>query len=56
MNNKTGQSNAFVSAPKHVCHELLKLNEVELYRSQIIIEEAKSTRGQTIAVSSSAKN
>ena len=44
MNDKTGQSKvyAFVSAPKH--------------GSQIKIEEAKSTRGQTIAVSSPAKN
>ena len=56
MNDKTGESNAFVSAPKHVCGELLKLNETEPYRSQITIEEAKSTRGQTIAVSSPAKN
>ena len=56
MNDKTGQSNAFVSAPKHVCDELLKLNEVEFYGSQIKIEQVKSTRGQTIAVSSPAKN
>ena len=41
---------------QNVCGELLKLNETELYRSQITIEEAKSTRGQTIAVSSPAKN
>ena len=58
MNSKTGQSKgyAFVSAPKHVCDELLKLNEVKSYGSQIKIEEAKSTRGETIIVSSPAKN
>ena len=47
---------AFVSAPRHVCDELLKLNEVKFFCSQIKIEEAKSTRGQTIFVSSPAKN
>ena len=33
INDKTGQSKgyAFVSAPKHVCDELLKLNEVKFY-------------------------
>ena len=58
MNSKTGQSKgyAFVSAPKHVCDELLKLNEVKSYGSQIKIEEAKSARGETIIVSSPAKN
>ena len=58
MNDKTGQSkgNAFVPAPKHVCDELLKLNEVKFYGSQIKIEEAKSARVQTIDVSSPAKN
>ena len=56
MNGKTGQSNAFASALKHVCDELLKLNEVEFYGSQIKIVKAKSTRGQTIAVSSSAED
>ena len=40
MNDKTGQSKgyAFVSAPKHVCDELLKLNEVKFHGSQIKIE------------------
>ena len=58
MNDKTGQSkgNAFVSAPKHVCDELLKLNEVKFYGCQIKIEEAKSARVQTIDASSPAKN
>ena len=58
MNDKTGQSKgyAFVSALKHVYNELLKLNEVNFYGSQIKIEEAKSARGQSIAVSSLAKN
>ena len=33
MNDKTGQSKgyAFVSVPKHVCDELLKLNEVNFH-------------------------
>ena len=54
MNDKTGQSNgyAFVSAPKHVCDELLKLSEVKSHGSQIKIEETKSTRKQTIVISS----
>ena len=41
MNDKKGQSKgyAFVFAPKHVCVELLKLNEVKFYGSQIKIEE-----------------
>ena len=58
LNDKTGQSKeyAFVSVPKHVCDELLKLNEVKFYGSQIKIEEVKSTRGQTIFVSSPAKD
>ena len=58
MNDKTGQSKgyAFVSAPKHVCDELLKLNEIKFHGSQIKIEEAKSTREQTTVVSSPAKN
>ena len=58
MKDKTGQSKgyAFVSAPKYVCGELLKLNEVNFHGSQIKIEEAKSTRGQTIVISSPAKN
>ena len=46
----------FVSAPKHVCDELLKLNEIKFHGSQIKIEEAKSTREQTVAISSPAKN
>ena len=35
MNDKSGQSKgyAFVSAPKHVCDKLLKLNEVKFYGS-----------------------
>ena len=45
-----------MSVPKYVCDELLKLNEVKLYGSQIKNEEAKSTRRQTIVVSSPAKN
>ena len=45
-----------MSAPKHVCNELLKLNELKFYGSQIKMEEAKSARGQTFVVSSSAKN
>ena len=39
---------------QNVGDELLRLSRVK--RSQITIEEAKSTRGQTIAVSSPAKN
>ena len=33
MNDKTGQTKgyAFASAPKHVCDELLKLNEVKFH-------------------------
>ena len=45
-----------MSVPKHVCNELLKLNLVKFYGSQIKIDEVKSTRGQTIVVSSPAKN
>ena len=58
MNNKTGQSKgyAFMSAPKHVCDELLKLNEENFHGSQIKIQEAKSKREQTIVISSPAKN
>ena len=58
MNDKTGQAKGyvFVSAPKHVYDELLKLNEVNFHGSQIKIEEAKSTREQTIVISSPAKN
>ena len=58
MNDKTGQSKgyAFVSVPIHVCDELLKLNEVKFHGYQIKIEEAKSTREQTIVVSLPAKN
>ena len=58
MNDKTGQAKGyvFVSAPKHVYDELLKLNEVNFHGSQIKIEEAKSTREQTIVSSSPAKN
>ena len=41
---------------QNMCDELLKLNEVEFYGSQVKIEQVKSTRGQTIAVSSPAKN
>ena len=39
-----------------MCDELLKLNELKFYGFQINIEEAKSTRAQTIAASSQAKN
>ena len=58
MNDKTGQSKgyAFVPAPKHVCAELLKLNEENFHGSQIKIEEAKSKREQTIVISSPAEN
>ena len=58
VNDKTGQSKgyAFVSAPKHVCNELLKLNEIKFHGSQIKIEEAKFIREQTIVVLSAAKN
>ena len=58
MNDKTEQSKGYgcVSAPKDVWGELLKLNEVKFHGSQIKLEEAKSTRGQTIVVSSPAKN
>ena len=58
MNDKTGQPKgyAFVSAPKHVCDELLKLNEVNFYDSQINIEEAKSKRELIIVISSPARN
>ena len=45
-----------MSALKHVCNELLKLNEIKFYGSQNKIEEAKSTRGQTIVALSPAKN
>lgn len=45
-----------MSVPKHVCNELLKLNLVKFYGSRIKIEEMESTRGQTIVVSSPAKN
>ena len=45
-----------MSAPKHVCNELVKLNEGKFYGSQIKIEAGKSTRGQTIIVSSPTKN
>ena len=34
------------------CDEVLKLNEINFHGSQIKIEEAKSTREQTIAISS----
>ena len=52
MNDKTEHSKmyAFVSAPEYVCDELFKLNEVKFHGSQIKIEEAKSTRQQTIVV------
>ena len=58
MNDKTGQPKgyAFVSSPKHVRDELLKLNEVKSHGSRIKINEAKSTKKQTIVISSSAKN
>ena len=58
MNGKTWQSKgyAFVSPPKHVFDELLKLNEVKFYSSQIKIKEVKSAKGQTIVISSPAKN
>ena len=41
---------------QNVCDELLKLNEINFHGSQIKIEEAKSTREQTIVISSPAKN
>ena len=56
MIRRQSKGYAFVSVPKHVCDELLKLNKVKFYDSQIKIEEAKSTRRQTIVVSSTAKN
>ena len=58
MNDKTGQSKgyALLPAPKRVCDELLKLNEVNFHGSQIKIEEVKSTRGQSIVISSPARN
>ena len=46
----------FVSDPKSMCSELLKLNKVKLYGSQIKIEDTKSTRGETIVVSFPATN
>ena len=57
MNDKTIQSkrHVFVSGPKHVYEQLLKLNKVKFYGFQIKIEEAKSTTEQTIVVSSPAK-
>ena len=57
LNDDTGQSKgyAFVSALKYVCDELLRLNEVAFYASQTKIELAKSTRAQTIVVSSPSK-
>ena len=42
--------------PQNVYDELLKLNEIKFHGYQIKIEEAKSTREQTIIVSLSAKN
>ena len=50
MNDNTGQSKGYtlVSAPEHVCNQLLKLNKVTFYGSQVKIEEAKFKRGQTI--------
>ena len=46
-----------MSAPKHLCEdELLKLNKLKFHGSQIKIEKAKSTRGQTIIASSPGKN
>ena len=58
MNFKTVKSKryVFVSAPKHVCDKLHKLNEINFYGSQIKIEDVKSIRGQTNIVSSPAKN
>ena len=58
MNDKTGQSKGypFLYAPKHVCDELLKLNEVNFLGSEIKIGEAKSTTEQTIIILSSVKN
>ena len=58
MKVKTGLSKgyAFVSAPKLVCADLLKLNEVKFHGSQIKIEEAKSAREQTIVISSPTNN
>ena len=38
-----------------ICDELLKLCEVKVHGSQIKIEEAKSTREQTIVILSPAK-
>ena len=56
MNHKTGQSKRDTFMSEHVCNELLKVNDVKFYGSQIKIEEAKSTKGQTIVFSSPAKN
>ena len=58
MKVKTGLSKgyAFVSAPKLVCADLLKLSEVKFHGSQIKIEEAKSAREQTIVISSPTNN
>ena len=41
---KTGKSKnfAFVTAPEHVHTELIKLNGIEFYGRQLVIEEAKS--------------
>ena len=58
MGDKTVLSKGyvFVSDPKNVCNELLKLNEVKFYGSQIKIEYTKSTRGKTIVVPFPATN
>ena len=58
MGDKTVLSKGyvFVSDPKNVCNELLKLNEVKFYGSQIKIEYTKSTIGKTIVVSFPATN
>merc|ERR1712142_622984 len=41
---KTGKSKnfAFVNVPEHVHNELMKLNGIEFYGRQIVIEEAKT--------------
>ena len=53
MSDKTEQSKgyAFVSATKQVGNELLRVNEVKFYVSQIKIDEENPTKGKTIAVS-----
>ena len=46
----------FVSAPKHVCEQLLKLNEVKFHGSQSKSKRQNLRESRVIVVSSPAKN